>query len=277
MREKNVLPSKHRRSHPTGDIYGLPISTTEIGYVLEEMDRAIAARENGHWMHETNTESMYHGKHIESHANFIRSCDFSLCDGVGVVVAGLAWGHRVPRVNGPILVLESCDYGRRNNWRHFFYGGGEGVADEMARRLKLKFPGLNVCGTYCPPFRELTPEEDDQVVEMINAAKPDIVWVGLGLLKQDRWVAAHLGRIKAPWMIGEGGVFDYHSGNIPWAPAPLRAVGLEWLFRLILQPQLRYKRYWWSAVWAVQAIVAGLFTLQFLKAGAKKRQFASTA
>ncbi|UWZ86123.1 WecB/TagA/CpsF family glycosyltransferase [Occallatibacter riparius] len=251
--------------HPKAELFGLPISLAKIDYVLAEMDRAIMAGETGHFISETNTESMYHGKRIESHGKFLRECDFSLCDGVGVVTAGLMWGYRVPRVNGPILVLEACDKGRRNNWRHFFYGGGEGIADEMARRLKLKYPGLNVVGTYCPPFRPLTPEEDEEIVKMINDAKPDIVWVGLGLLKQERWIAAHLGRIKTSWMAGEGGVFDYHSGNIPWAPAPLRALGLEWLFRLIVQPKLRYKRYWWSLVWAVQAILAGLFTLQFLR------------
>ena len=202
---------------------------------------------------------MYHGKRIEATENSFASATFRLCDGVGVVAAGLAWGCRVPRVNGPILVLEACDYGRPpNNWRHFFYGGGEGIAEEMARRLKLKYPGLNVVGTYCPPFRPLTREEDEQIVDMINAAKPDIVWVGLGLLEQERWIAAHVGRVKCAWMAGEGGVFDYHSGNIPWAPALLRALGLEWLFRLIVQPKLRYKRYWWSGVWAVQAFLVGL-------------------
>jgi N-acetylglucosaminyldiphosphoundecaprenol N-acetyl-beta-D-mannosaminyltransferase len=113
----------------------------------------------------------------------------------------------------------------------------------------------------------LTPAEDDQVVAMINAARPDFVWVGLGLMKQEAWIAAHLGRVQAPWMVGVGAAFDYHSGAVPWAPAPLRALGLEWLFRLIIQPRLRARRYWWSFVFVLEAALSGLAGLHFLRRG----------
>jgi N-acetylglucosaminyldiphosphoundecaprenol N-acetyl-beta-D-mannosaminyltransferase len=93
---------------------------------------------------------------------------------------------------------------------------------------------------------------------MINRAKPDIVWVGLGLLKQERWIADHIGRINAPWLVGVGAAFDYHSGAVPWAPPFLRALGLEWVFRLIIQPRIRARRYWWSLVFVVEAAVKGV-------------------
>lgn len=265
METANVQLAIEKRVHPTAQIFGMPINLARMGYILAEMDRVITAGEVGHYISITNTELMYHSKRNPGDGKYVREADFSLCDGIGVVAAGLVWGCRVPRVNGPILQLEASDFGRRNNWRHFFYGGNEGVADEMARRLKVKYPGLNIVGTYCPPFRPLTPEEDEQVVAMINATKPDIVWVGLGLPKQERWIAPHLHRVRACWMVGVGGAFDYHSGNVPWAPAILRALGLEWVFRLIVQPKLRFKRYWWSLVWAIQAIATGSFTFQFLR------------
>jgi N-acetylglucosaminyldiphosphoundecaprenol N-acetyl-beta-D-mannosaminyltransferase len=121
-----------------------------------------------------------------------------------------------------------------------------------------------VCGIHEPPFRELSDEEKMDIIHKINDCRPDIVWVGLGLLKQERWIADHLGHIQAPWMVGVGAAFDYHAGKVPWAPPMLRALGLEWLFRLIIQPKLRAKRYWWSAVYVAQAAFKGLLTGQFL-------------
>jgi N-acetylglucosaminyldiphosphoundecaprenol N-acetyl-beta-D-mannosaminyltransferase len=190
--------------------------------------------------------------------SYIQGSDFSLCDGVGVIAAGYFWGVRINRYNGPILQLDCCNYGQSLGWRHFFYGGKEGVADLMAENLRKQFPNLKVVGTYCPPFRELSPEEDEQVVMMINASEPDIVWVGLGLVKQEAWIANHLNNVKSAWMVGVGAAFDYHSGVVPWAPKWIRNLGLEWLFRLIIQPKLRAKRYWWSLVFVLEAAVAGM-------------------
>src|SRR5262249_50436884 len=129
----------------------------------------------------------------------------------------------------------------------------EGVADTMAANLKGMFPELVVAGTYCPPFRALSDDEDEAIVRLINDTRPDFVWVGLGLLKQERWVGDHLHRIQAPWMCGVGAAFDYHSGAVPWAPAWIRSLGLEWVFRLIIQPKLRARRYWWSLVFVVES------------------------
>ena len=246
-------------------IGGLPITQCSRDEVLQRMDELIARRDNGHYISITNTESMYHGLRDEPHGAHIRNADFSLCDGVGVIAAGFAWGHRIQRYNGPVLQLDATQYGQSRGWRHFYYGGKEGVADEMARRLKAQFPDLIVCGTYCPPFRDLSPEEDDQVVRMINDTRPDVVWVGLGLLKQERWIQQHLHRVGAPWMVGVGAAFDYHAGTVPWAPPLLRHLGLEWVFRLIIQPKLRAKRYWWSLVFVLESVWSGLAGLHFVR------------
>ncbi len=243
---------------PAAVIKGLPISQVVVEDVLDAMDRAIRSGDVNRYISITNTESMYHGLRVSSHGDYIRQADFSLCDGVGVIAAGLAWGYRIHRLNGPILQLECTRFGLTRGWRHFFYGGKEGVADAMAKRLVAEFPGLTVCGTYCPPFGEMSEEDDRAIIETINAARPDIVWVGLGLLKQERWIQAHLGKIKTPWMIGVGGAFDYHSGAIPWAPPALRQLGLEWVFRLVLQPRLRAVRYWWSLVYVIEAAWEGI-------------------
>jgi N-acetylglucosaminyldiphosphoundecaprenol N-acetyl-beta-D-mannosaminyltransferase len=244
---------------------GLPISRQRPAEVQRAMGEWIARRGVGRYISITNTESMYHGLRDEQHGQYIRDANYSLCDGVGVIAAGYAWGHRIERYNGPVLMLDACEHGRSHQWRHFFYGGKEGVADAMAGRLRQRFPGLVVCGTYCPPFRELTPEEDDAVVAAINDSKPDIVWVGLGLVKQERWIHAHLHRVQAPWMVGVGAAFDYHAGTVPWAPLVLRKLGMEWVFRLIIQPKLRAKRYWWSLVFVLESMWHGAIRLKFLR------------
>lgn len=166
-----------------------------------------------------------------------------LPDGIGILLAAWLLGYRHHgRATGPTLMLKLCDWGRKNGYRHFFYGGAEGVAAKLAENLSNEFPGLNVVGTCFPPFRPLTSEEDQSMVEKINSAKPDIVWIGLGAPKQEKWMAEHLGRIKATAMVGVGAAFDFHSGNVRWAPALIRRLGLEWAYRLMQSPKRMWRR-----------------------------------
>jgi N-acetylglucosaminyldiphosphoundecaprenol N-acetyl-beta-D-mannosaminyltransferase len=240
------------------EVLGLPVTSVGWTEILEAIEAAIQTGERGRYVSVTNTESMYHALRLPDHRDYIRDADISVCDGVGVSLVGRLHGLRIPRRNGPVLQLVCCRYGEPRGWRHFFYGGKEGVADLLVQKLTAQFPDLVCAGTYTPPFRELTPEEDEEVVDLINGARPDIVWVGLGLLKQERWIARHLERVDASWMIGVGAAFDYHAGVVPWAPSWIRAAGLEWLFRLVLQPRLRARRYWWSLRLVLRGAAEGL-------------------
>ena len=217
----------------------LEISLTCCSFsgVLKDMDDAI---KNGYsdYICITNTESIYHATRIPTHFDYINNARFSCCDGIGVVLAGKMLGFKIPRLYGPDLMLKCCKYGVDKKWRHFFYGGKEGVPELLSKRLTEKFPGLITAGTYSPPFRQLTPEEDKSIINQIDKAKPDILWVGLGLLKQERWIAEHLGKINVPWMIGVGAAFDFHAGTIRRAPAFFRNIGLEWLYRLAFEPRM---------------------------------------
>jgi N-acetylglucosaminyldiphosphoundecaprenol N-acetyl-beta-D-mannosaminyltransferase len=179
----------------------------------------------------------------------------TLPDGVGIVLAAriLVYGNR-GRVTGPTLMLKVCDWGRQYNYRHYFYGGKEGVPERLRRRLSGKYPGLRVVGTYSPPFRALSQEEDQAVVTMINSTRPDVVWVGLGAPKQEKWMADHRGRIEAPVMIGVGAAFDFHSGNCRWAPSWIRKVGGEWAWRLLLEPRRMWRRNLDGVVFLAQVI-----------------------
>jgi len=151
--------------------------------------------------------------------------------------------HHVERVYGPDLMLALCERSVAKGYRHFFYGGAEGVPEQLASVLQKRFPGLQVAGTFSPPFRPLTADEDDRIVQMINAAAPDIVWVGLSTPKQERWMAGHRERLTAPVLIGVGAAFDFLTGRKPQAPRWMQRAGLEWLFRLLTEPRRLWRRY----------------------------------
>ena len=159
-------------------------------------------------------------------------------DGVPLVWTGRLQGFsNITRVYGPDLLLACCERFLSQNCRHFFYGAGEGVPELLADRLASRFPGLVVAGTFSPPFRPLSPEEDEEIVEMINATEPDFVWVGLGTPKQERWMSEHLGRVNAAVLLGVGAAFDFHAGLKPQAPGWMQRSGLEWFFRLLTEQQ----------------------------------------
>src|SRR5207244_1687193 len=130
----------------------------------------------------------------------------------------------------------------RQGWRCYMYGGSEIVVNRLTERLTARFPHLQIVGAYSPPFRELTAEEDDAVTRALNAAKPEIIWVGLGTPKQERWMAAHAGRVDAPVMIGVGAAFDIHAGTLRQAPRWMQNSGLEWFFRLAVEPRRLWHR-----------------------------------
>jgi N-acetylglucosaminyldiphosphoundecaprenol N-acetyl-beta-D-mannosaminyltransferase len=165
-------------------------------------------------------------------------------DGMPLVWVGRLLGiGGIERVYGPELMLNVCRYGLAHRYRHYFYGGSPGVADELARRLRIRFEGLCVAGTYSPPFGEISAALDEEIVERINAARPDVVWVGLSTPKQERWMAAHRSRLTAPILAGVGAAFDFNAGLKKQAPAWMQRSGLEWLFRLSTEPRRLWRRY----------------------------------
>jgi N-acetylglucosaminyldiphosphoundecaprenol N-acetyl-beta-D-mannosaminyltransferase len=176
-------------------------------------------------------------------ASATTAAGMTLPDGAGVILGANILGQKHKgRVTGPTLMLKLCDWGRKDSLRHYFYGGGEGVTQELAISMEAKFPGIVVAGSHFPPFRQLTPEEDCQIVDKINATRPDIVWVGLGAPKQEKWMADHLGRVAATAMIGVGAAFDFHTGRVKWAPAIVRRLGVEWAWRLACEPRRMWRR-----------------------------------
>lgn len=173
----------------------------------------------------------------------VNAADLVVPDGMPLVwMQKLQGAKEASRVRGNDLTINVCRHAAENGLKVGFYGGRQEVLDGISARAAHDFPGLQIAYAYAPPFRELTAEEDAQIVEDINTAAPDILFVGLGCPKQENWMAAHDDRI-VPVMVGVGAAFDFYAGNLRESPRWLSNIGLEWLFRLAMEPKRLWRRY----------------------------------
>jgi len=242
----SVLPGSvllgHPRSNHRSDIAGVQFDFVTQSHVLESILQWRAARQQ-RYIVLANPHSVMTCRRNPRMHDAAKRAGLCLPDGVGVVLAAKLLGHgRRHRVTGPALLLQVCDQGRAHGLRHFFVGGGEGVAGKLRDRLLELYPGLQVVGVATPPFTAPTPGEDARLVRRINRAKPDVVWVALGAPKQEVWMSAHLNAVNASAMIGVGAAFDFHSGKVKWAPHWVRRWGLEWAHRLFTDPGRMWRR-----------------------------------
>lgn len=173
----------------------------------------------------------------------VNNADMSTPDGAPIAWALRRLGHpSQERINGPDLMMKYLAEAERLDQVVFFYGSTQETLARLRTALAKQFPLLRVGGTYSPPFRPLSREEDEAVVDMINDSGAHVVFVGLGCPKQEKWMADHKGRVNAV-MIGVGAAFDYHSGVLRRAPLWWQHNGLEWLYRLGSEPRRLFKRY----------------------------------
>ncbi|MCE0497605.1 MAG: WecB/TagA/CpsF family glycosyltransferase [Methylacidiphilales bacterium] len=165
-------------------------------------------------------------------------------DGMPMVWMGRWQGAReMDRVYGPDLMLEVCRVSEQANWRHFFYGGAAGAAEQLAASLQSRFPKLIVTGTHTPPFRPLNEQETGELRALVAEKKPDIIWVGLSTPKQEVFMAGIVSQLDTTLMIGVGAAFDLLSGRVRQAPRWMQRCGFEWLYRLVQEPGRLWKRY----------------------------------
>lgn len=225
------------------NILNVRVSAINMEIALETIGKWIASRES-HYVCVTGVHGVMESQQDEHLRQIHNAAGLVTPDGMPLVWLSRLLGFRhVERVYGPDLMLEVCDRFTKHGYRHFLYGGAPGVADQLADRLCSRFPGLNIVGTYCPPFRALSADEEQAAISHINKANPDIVWVGLSTPKQERWMADHVGRLNAPVLVGVGAAFDFHAGIKRQAPIWVQRSGFEWLFRLITEPRRLWRRY----------------------------------
>ena len=165
-------------------------------------------------------------------------------DGMPIVWLGRLAGHKhIEKVYAPDIMTATFASGVAKGYRHFLYGGDSGVAEELCSKLEERYPGVQIVGTYCPPFRPLTDDEVVEITRKIEDADPHIVWVGIGCPKQERWMDIFRPLLRAPVLIGVGAGFDFLAGRKPLAPRWIQKSGFEWLFRLLSEPRRLWPRY----------------------------------
>ena len=247
------MPRVPRVLKPSFRILGVHVDAVQIPDVVNQMIDWIAKGRTCHCI-------AFAGLHGISEANkdlnfktIVNSADLVVPDGMPLVWLGRLHGHSLDRrVYGP-EVMETFCRETGSQYRHFFYGGAAGVAGSLAESLRKRFH-IVVAGTCCPPFRDLTEEEETALVDRVHEAAPDVLWVGLSTPKQERWMHEHRGRLHVPVLLGVGAAFDLNSGRLRQAPEWMRENGLEWLFRLLIEPRRLWKRYLVkipSAIWSI--------------------------
>ncbi|MFW6060533.1 MAG: WecB/TagA/CpsF family glycosyltransferase [Phycisphaeraceae bacterium] len=225
------------------DVLGVHVSAIDLDLAVRQLAHWIEHRE-AHYICVTGVHGVMESQSSEALRTIHNRAGMVTPDGMPLVWLGRLAGFRgMDRVYGPDLMLRVCEASVARRWRHFFFGGADGVAERLRDRLAQRFPGLLVADTFTPPFRAMTDDEDAALIERINASEADIVWVGLSTPKQERWMAAHLGRLHAPIMVGVGAAFDFHAGLKQQAPRWMQRAGLEWAFRLATEPRRLGRRY----------------------------------
>jgi N-acetylglucosaminyldiphosphoundecaprenol N-acetyl-beta-D-mannosaminyltransferase len=225
------------------DVLGVRVSAVNLDSAAARIDSWVRSRQP-HYVCITGVHGVMESQDNAELKRIHNLAGMVTPDGMPMVWANWLAGHKhVSRVYGPDLMLRVCEAGVSRGYRHYFYGGAEGVAELLRDRLTERFPGLQVVGTFCPPFRKMTDAEDRSLIEQINATNPDVVWVGLSTPKQEMWMSAHLRKLSAPVMVGVGAAFDFHAGLKKQAPAWLQHTGMEWAFRLCTEPKRLWKRY----------------------------------
>jgi N-acetylglucosaminyldiphosphoundecaprenol N-acetyl-beta-D-mannosaminyltransferase len=223
-------------------VVGAPVSAVDMGSAVKRI-RDWITEKRSRYVCLTDVHSIMRSRSDPALDCALKAADLVLADGMPLVWTARSRGVKsIGRVAGADFMQELC---RRSpgNWNHFLLGGAKGIPERLTQSLTALNPNLTICGSYSPPFRPPTEAEDNEFVERLISAKPDIVWVGLGCPKQEIWMAQHAARVPGAIMIGVGAAFDFLSGEIPRAPSWMQNSGLEWLHRLLTEPWRLWKRY----------------------------------
>ena len=225
----------------TFSVLGIRVNAVQISDTIRRIEDWIADRGSSRYIAVTGMHGVIESRRDPEALTALRGADLVVPDGMSLVWLGRLHGIELKRrVYGPEL-MESFFSETEGRYKHFFYGAGSGVPEKLAEHYRQSF-GANVVGTFSPPFRPMTAEEEWDLAERIRETRPDVLWVGLSTPKQEKWMFAHRA-LTVPVMVGVGAAFDFNSGNLKQAPSWMRENGLEWLFRLLTNPRRLWRRY----------------------------------
>jgi N-acetylglucosaminyldiphosphoundecaprenol N-acetyl-beta-D-mannosaminyltransferase len=229
---------------PTRDVLGVPLAMTTYDGAMDVMDGMVARRERGYVCAVAVHAVTVAQRDPEMRAALLGS-SLTVPDGMPLVWAVNLLGESLPhRVYGPELMRRYTRRCAEKGHRVWLYGGrDQGSLAQLALNLRRDNPGIRIVGGYSPPFRELEPHEEDELVARINADRPDVLWVGTGVPRQEKWMARMRERVNVPVMSAVGAAFDFHAGRISQAPTWMQDRGLEWTYRIAQEPRRLLPRY----------------------------------
>ena len=248
MRPDSPVQSHPELTSPPArvDVVGVPLAVIDYEQTLRWMDAMVAERQRGYVCACNVHTVMASQEDPELRAALLSPDALNVPDGQPLVWALNALGQSLTdRVYGPELMARAFARAAAvTGQRVYLYGGRNSdalVALELS--LRRRCPGINIVGSYAPPFRPLSPDERAATVEEINESEADVVWVGIGVPKQEKWMATMRPDLEAPVLVGVGAAFDFHAGLVPQAPPLLQGAGLEWAYRLAQEPRRLWRRY----------------------------------
>jgi N-acetylglucosaminyldiphosphoundecaprenol N-acetyl-beta-D-mannosaminyltransferase len=237
-------------------IGGNKIHAVAIKDVLRQIQEWIEEKSKTHYVVAANVHVVMEGYQNETMKATLGQADLVTPDGMPLVFVGRLRGFPLRhRTDGPGLMAAALEQGAPIGWRHYFYGSTPEVLAVLQSQIRERWPNIKIAGSYSPPFRPLTIEEDQAVVKQINAASADILWVGLGCPKQEHWMFDHKNTLRIPVMLGVGQAFDLLAGTKQRAPRWMCNYGLEWFYRLIHEPRRLWKRYFLYNPWFIVLVL----------------------
>lgn len=231
------------RELPRVEILGTPLTVQGFGSAIERL--ATAARDGTRLrMHFCTVHTLIEARSNAQLREAFRSADILSMDGKPLVwVARRRGATSAERVCGPDVMPALVERGQEAGLRHYFLGGARGIPEALAAKLTARFPDIVVAGTNSPPFGTLSPDQEASIVASVEAASPDILWIGIGSPRQEIWAAELQKRLRVPVILPVGAAFDFLTGRVRRAPRWMRRLGLEWLFRLAMDPRRLGWRY----------------------------------
>jgi N-acetylglucosaminyldiphosphoundecaprenol N-acetyl-beta-D-mannosaminyltransferase len=228
----------------TRSILGVAVAMTDYGETMDVMDGLVSSGERG-YVCAAPVHALMVAQDDEDMLEALRGSTLVVPDGMPLVWAANLLGEGLrDRVYGPELMLRYSGRCAATGHRVWLYGGrDQGSLAQLALSMRRRHPGIKIVGGYSPPFRALTRKEEDDLTDQINEAEPDVLWVGIGVPKQEKWMARMRDRLKVPVICGVGAAFDFHAGRIPMAPRWMQEHGLEWLYRTAQEPKRLLPRY----------------------------------
>lgn len=284
----NAEPLQHARDsgevcelplrHATANVLGVGVDALDLECALARVAGLLRLRQKG-YVCAASVHGVLEAQRDPDVARAFAEAAMVVPDGAPLVWVGRLQGSRgINHVTGPDLMGEIFRRPEFAGYSHFFYGGKEGVAQELAAMWKQKLPGTRIAGTYTPPFRDLTAAEEMKLVHLLNQCKPDIIWVGIGAPRQEVFMRRLLPHLGGGLMFGVGAAFDFHTGRIRTCAAWIKRMGFHWLHRLVQDPRRLWRRNLRNAAfpWHIALQLTGLKKYEMNMEFARQNERAKT-